>query len=221
MSQAVLTRDNAAATALAILYARESDPYGDRKERKHTEAGTTIEASLKQQVAEEMELAKSLGATVREEDIHAERYTGVDSIFERPEVGAIREKVRTGRYRYLICYDMDRPARDSIHTGLIMQECMKHDCELQFVKMPLEDSDTGMVLLFVRGIGDKMEAVKFKDRSRRGRKSVISAGRIPTTGKPLYGYSFDKRKHVRIINESEAENVRLIFDWSREGPQSR
>lgn len=216
MSQAALTRDAAVVTALAILYARESDPYGDRKERKHSEAGTTIEASLKQQVSEEMELAKSLGATVREEDIHAERYTGVDSIFERPEIGAIREKIRTGKYRYLICYDTDRPARDPIHTGLIMQECMKHDCELQFVKMPLENSDTGMVLLFVRGIGDKMEAVKFKDRSRRGRKSVLLAGRIPTTGKPPYGYTFDKRKHVRVINESEAENVRLIFGWSRD-----
>lgn len=76
-------------------------------------------------------------------------------------------------------------ACDPIHTGLIMQECMKYDCELQFVKMPLENSDTGMVILFVRGIGDKMEAVKFKNRSRRGRKSVISAGRIPNTGKPL------------------------------------
>jgi len=221
MLQTALTRDTTAATALAILYARESDPYGDRKERKHSEAGTTIEASLKQQVAEEMELAKSLGATVREEDIHAERYTGVDSIFERPEIGAIREKIKTGRYRYLICYDTDRLARDPIHTGLIMQECMKHDCELQFVKMPLENSDTGMVLLFVRGIGDKMEAVKFKDRSRRGRKSVISAGRIPTTGKPPYGYSFDKKKHVRVINEPEAKNVKLIFGWSREGLSAR
>lgn len=221
MLQTALTRDTAAATAMAILYARESDPYGDRKERKHSEAGTTIEASLKQQVAEEMELAKSLGATVREEDIHAERFTGVDSIFERPEIGAIREKIKTGKYRYLICYDTDRLARDPIHTGLIMQECMKHDCELQFVKMPLENSDTGMVLLFVRGIGDKMEAVKFKDRSRRGRKSVISAGRIPTTGKPPYGYSFDKKKHVRVINEPEAKNVMLIFGWSREGLSAR
>jgi hypothetical protein len=102
-----------------------------------------------------------------------------------------------------------------------MQECMKHDCELQFVKMPLENPDTGMVLLFVRGIGDKMEAVKFKDRSRRGRKSVISARRIPTTGKPPYGYSFDKRKHVRVVNEPEAENVKLIFGWSREGLSAR
>jgi hypothetical protein len=37
MLQTALTRDTAAATALAILYARESDPYGDRKERKHSE----------------------------------------------------------------------------------------------------------------------------------------------------------------------------------------
>lgn len=221
MSQATLARDTAAGTTLAILYARESDPYGDRKEREHSEAGTSIEASLKQQIAEEMELAKRLGATVRAEDIHAERFTGVDSIFDRQEIGMIREKIKTGKYRYLICYDTDRLARDPIHTGLIMQECMKYDCELQFVKMPLENSDTGMVILFVRGIGDKMEAVKFKDRSRRGRKSVISAGRIPTTGKPPYGYSFDKKKHIRVINEAEAKNVKLIFGWSREGLSAR
>jgi site-specific DNA recombinase len=221
MSQATLARDTTAATALAILYARESDLYGDRKERENIEAGTNIEATLQQQVAEERELAESLGATVREEDIHTERFTGVDSIFDRQEISTIREKIRTGRYRYLICYDTDRLARDPIHTGLITQECMKHDCELKFVKMPLENSDMGMVILFVRGIGDKMEAVKFKDRSRRGRKSVISAGRIPTTGKPPYGYSFDKKKHVRIINEPEAENVKLIFGWSREGLSAR
>ena len=184
MLQATSTRTTTVATELAILYARESDPYGDRKERKHREAGTTIEASLKQQIAEEIELAKSLGAAVSEEDIHRERFSGVDSLQDRPEINSIREKIKTGKYRYFICYDTDRLARDTYDTGLIMRDCMKHGCELKFVKMPLENSEAGMVLLFVRGLGDKMEAAKFRDRSKRGRKAVISAGRIPTTGKP-------------------------------------
>jgi site-specific DNA recombinase len=216
-----MTRATADSTVRAILYARESDPYGDRKERRHSEAGASIETSLKQQIAEEMELAKSLGATVLAEDTHVERYTGVDSIFDRPEISSIREKIKTGLYRYLICYDTDRLARDPIHTGLIMQECMNFNCELQFVKMPLENTDTGVVLLFVRGIGDKLEAAKFKDRSRRGRKAIISGGRIPTAGKPLYGYKFDKAKHVRVVEEPEAKNVRLMFRWSRGGLSAR
>ena len=36
-----------------------------------------------------------------------------------------------------------------------------------------------------------------------------------------YGYGFDKREHTRAINESEAENVKLIFGRSREGLSAR
>ena len=204
-------------TTLAILYARESDIYGDRKERMQEDAKTRIETSPKQQIAEEMELARALGAAVRSEDVHVERYTGLDSIYDRPEIQAIREKVKTGRYRYFICYDTDRLARDPIHTGLIMQECMKHKCELKFVKTPVENSDMGMVILFVRGLGDKMEAEKFKDRSRRARAAIVSAGRIYTQGKPLYGYRFDHRLHVRVVNDQEAKVVVQIFKYSAEG----
>ena len=138
---------------LALLYARESDLYGDRKEKKRASLGVEAETSIKQQVTEMKILARELGATVNEENIFTERYTGVDSLWDRPILTKVRDLIRTRRYAYLIVYDTDRLARDPYHTGLVLQECMKAGCELRFVKSPIENSEVGQIMLFIKGWG--------------------------------------------------------------------
>src|SRR5262249_14079376 len=150
-------------------------------------------------ITEMRALAREIGATVLEEDIFTERYTGVDSLWDRPVITKVRELIRSRKYKYLIVYDTDRLARDPYHTGIVLQECMKAGCELRFVMTPIENSEVGQIMLFLKGWGDKNERIKFMDRVRRGRNAIINSGRIPTSGKALYGYVYDKEKQIRVI----------------------
>ena len=202
-----------ASTNLAILYARESDPYGDRKEKKRATLGVSAETSIKQQITEMKALARELGAIVRDEDIFTERFTGVDSLWDRPVITQVRELIHTRKYKYLIVYDTDRLARDPYHTGFVLQECMKAGCELRFVKTPIENSEIGQFMLFIKGWGDKNERMKFMDRVRRGRSAIVKSGRIPTSGKALYGYVYDTERKVRVIDPVAAAIVQKIFRW--------
>jgi site-specific DNA recombinase len=181
----------------AILYARNSDPDYElnrgRRSARFSALGDSGETTVEQQITEGRALVESRGAALAEEDVHVEYMTGVDSLFERPEINVVRDKIRTGSYDLFVCYDTDRLARDPIETGLILKECMKQGCELQFVRMPLENSEVGMILLFMRGYGDRMEALKFRDRVRRHREACARAKRVPAANTAPFGYYNDFR----------------------------
>jgi site-specific DNA recombinase len=185
----------------AILYVRNSDPdYVLNRGRESARARILgdAETTIEQQIEEGTELITSLGATLAPEDIRVEFMTGVDSLFERPVISRIRDEIRdsvdTARHvSLLVCYDTDRLARDPIDTGLVLKECMRHGCELQFVRMPLENSEVGMILLFMRGYGDRLEAKKFQDRVRRHREACKRAKKIHAANTAPYGYYNDFR----------------------------
>jgi hypothetical protein len=59
--------------------------------------------------------------------------------------------------------------------------------------MPLENSEVGMILLFMRGYGDRLEAKKFQDRVRRHRDACKRAKRIHAANTAPYGYYNDFR----------------------------
>ena len=90
---------------------------------------------------------------------------------------------------------------------------MKARCELRFVKSPIENSEVGQIMLFIKGWGDKNERMKFMDRIRRGRTAIVKSGRIPTSGKALYGYVYDTEHKVRVIDPVSAAIVLQIFKW--------
>jgi DNA invertase Pin-like site-specific DNA recombinase len=216
----------------AILYARNSDPdYEMNKGRESARvrlAGGRAETSVEQQVKEGVELASRLGAAVAPEDLHTEFMTGVDSLFDRPEVNKVRDKIRAAYergepYDLFVCYDTDRLARDPIETGLVLKECMKYGCELQFVRMPLENSEVGMILLFMRGYGDRLEAKKFQDRIRRHREACKRAKKIHAANTAPYGYYNDFRVDevtgrrvytgTRAVDKEAAQILLRIAEW--------
>jgi len=76
----------------------------------------------------------------------------------------------------------------------------------------------GQLLGFVRGWASKLEAMKIRERTMRGKRARAIAGRLPSgTGRKLYGYDYVVGKGVgegiRYIKEDEAEWVRKMFWW--------
>ena len=68
----------------------------------------------------------------------------------------------------------------------------------------------GQLLGFVRGWASKLEAVKIRERTMRGKLSRAKEGKHPG-GKAAYGYKLVDGRHV--IEPKEADVIRMIFDW--------
>ncbi|MDO8635655.1 MAG: recombinase family protein, partial [Dehalococcoidia bacterium] len=95
---------------------------------------------------------------------------------------------------------------------------------------PHESTPEGQLLTYVRGWASKLEALKIKERTVRGRKQRARNGRLPANGK-LFGYLYMKgrgeSRGIRIPDVDKAKIVQDIFSWyvndglSLEGIQKR
>ena len=137
---------------------------------------------------------------------------------ERPLLDKLREWIKNKEIAGLICYSTDRLSRDPLHLLLIAEECEKANVELVFVTEPMDNSMEGQLLGYVRGWASKLEALKIRERSGRGRKQRASNGRLTCGGgNKLFGYDYIAGKGigegVRVKNSKEAGIVTSIFDW--------
>jgi site-specific DNA recombinase len=168
--------------------------------------------SLQSQEAACRQYAAEHGYTVDDEHVFTEVHTGVE-LWERPALTRLREAIRHSEIDIVIVYAIDRLSRDPVHLGVILTEADHHKVEVEFVTEPLDDSPEGQLIRFVRGYAAKIEHEKIRERTIRGKRTRVQAGKIHRHGIELYGYRRDKAAGVRIIHEIEAAVVRQIFTW--------
>lgn len=198
----------------AAIYARQSRIDDSKKDRQKKDQH--VETTLDTQSAACKREAVSRGYVVSPDAIFTERYTGAE-MWDRPVLSELRAGIKRGEFNALIIYSADRLARDPVHLALILEECQRVKCELVFVTEPLEDSEEGRLVLYIRGYAAKVERLRIKDRMARGRNAILAAGKLNCSGTPLYGYQFDPANRVRVIDPAPAATVRDIFRWTREG----
>lgn len=158
-----------------------------------------------------LKLASARGYVVPEDLILLEDWTGAD--LERPKLELAREAVRNGSIGALICYSVDRLARDPIHVGIIAEECAKREAELLFVLEPLDNSPEGALIRYVKGYAAQIERERIKERTIRGKRSRARQGYlVQGTGKGIYGYRYMPEAKKRAIYEPEAQIVRRMFE---------
>jgi len=161
-------------------------------------------------------LATERGYTVPSDHVLLEDCSGAD--LERPKLDRARELVRTNAVDALICYAVDRLARDPIHVGIIAEECAKRGVELLFVLEPLDNSPEGALIRYVKGYAAQIERERIKERTLRGKRTRARMGfLVQATGKGIYGYRYLPETKKRAIYEPEAQVVRRIFEASLQG----
>ncbi len=166
----------AATTKRAVIYARVSTG-------KQEDEGT----SLLTQADECRKYAATKGYTVTA--AYSDTYTGT-ALYERPQLSALREAIRSKTVDVVIAYAIDRLSRDATHLGVILSESDHKGVAVEFVSEPLDDSPEGQLIRFVRGYAAKLEHGKIKDRSKRGREHRARSGKpIPGGSAPL-GYQW-------------------------------
>jgi len=188
------------AKGLAATYSRVSDP-NDRKE-----------ASLETQEAAQIALLEARGYTVPPEYRFREKFTGMESIYDRPILGRLRDLIAAGTIKAMASYDTDRLARDSRHLITVVAENTKQGAETLFVKC---DHDTegriGQLILYMKGFASEMEWDAIQDRTMRGRQRIADKGQFVGGGVVKYGYVWNKEDRSRRRNPEVAGHVERIF----------
>ena len=190
----------------AALYARVSTS-------QQMEEGS----SLGSQIAILTQLATEKGYQISQEFIFEEDWSGED--LERPQLDRLRSVAREGQVSAIFVYSNDRLSRDPLHFLLLVDEWQKQEIEIFFAKEPLDTSEEGKLIAYVRGYASKLEAIRIRDRVRRGLRARAEKGLI-IGGHRLYGYHYivgnEPGEGRRVVNEEEANIVRKIFRWAVE-----
>ena len=181
----------------ALVYCRVST-------KGQEQDGTSLDSQEVAGVRHAEELGFRVGRVTRE------IFSGAE-LWDRPLLARDRADLKAGRFAALISYSTDRLSRDPIHLSLIAEECERANVALIFVTEPLDDSDEGQLLRFVKGYANKKEREKIRERSLRGKHTRVLSGKVPNMGPELYGYRRDKAAGVRVVHEPEAVVIRRIF----------
>ena len=189
----------------AAMYCRVST---EEQEREGTSLDSQLEACLKK--------ADELGYDVPEELIFKETYSGLS--LDRPMLSQIRELIRNQEINGLIAYTLDRLSRDPVHFIILQEEQEKAGVKLILVTETMDSSDLGRLITYIKGYAAKVEAEKIRERTMRGIRERIKAGKMPSGRRArLYGYTYLPGKGVgegvRYVNEPEAKWVKQIFNW--------
>ena len=172
--------------------------------------GTSLETQERACLAKAHELAGPGDELV----VLREVYSGLS--LERPELASLRDWVRAGQAKGVVVYSADRLARDGLHLLLLVEEIEKAGATLAFVTEPHQSTPEGQLLTYVRGWASKLEALKIKERTIRGKKERARRGMLPGKGH-LYGYLYLKGKGesrgIRIPDPDKTPIVATIFDW--------
>jgi site-specific DNA recombinase len=181
----------------ALIYCRVST-------KGQEEEGTSLDSQESACVQHVESLGYSVGRVTREV------YTGSE-LWDRPKLSRDRADIKAGRFAALVFYSLERLSRDPIHIALIAEECERVGCDLICVAEPLDSSDEGELVRYVKGYAGKIERARIRERHLRGKHQRAVSGKIHRAGLELYGYRRDKDASVRYIFEPEAAIIRDIF----------
>ncbi|MGA7668864.1 MAG: recombinase family protein [Nitrolancea sp.] len=197
-------------TKRAAIYVRVSSAVQE-------EDGTSLQT---QEAAARAHAARA-GCAMDEAHVYREVHTGVE-LWQRPVLTAMRDAIRHHEFDVLVCYAIDRLARDPVHLGVILSEAEHHGVDVDFVTEPLDSSPEGQLIRFVRGYAAKVEHAKFRERSMRGRRARAEAGKLVPGPRPRYGYQWnDESKACYLIDPVAGAVVRRIFSLALDGASIR
>jgi len=144
-------------------------------------------SSLDSQQEACVNFAKEQGYDVSEIQMLREVRSGLT--LDRPVLNQLRDWVHNGEVEAIIVYSTDRLSRDPLHLLLLAEEFEKRGTKLDRVTEPIDNSLEGQLLGFVRGWASKLESLKIRERTMRGKRDKAKSGKLPGVSRArLYGY---------------------------------
>lgn len=155
---------------------------------------------------------------IKDWEVYTENKSGFT--LQRPALERLREGVRCGRFNRVLVYAVDRLAREQTHTFILLDEIVRHGCDLKSCTEEVENTAEGKFMLSVRAFMAEVEREKIRERTMRGKRKVFESGRLLRPSIMKYGFKFgeDGRYH---IDEPNATVVRRIFQMAADGMSFR
>lgn len=138
-------------------------------------------------------------------------YSG--SNLERPGIQRIIEEAPTGKFDAVIVYKLDRLSRSQKHTMYMLEDVFIPN-DIAFISMS-ESFDTssqfGIAMVGILSVFAQLERANIKERTFDGRKGRAKQGDWHGGGPHPIGYDYIEGELV--INEKEAEQVRMVYEY--------
>jgi site-specific DNA recombinase len=187
----------------AALYARVST---DKQEREETVAS---QVALLQQTATAYDYDVLPGNLFIDDGVSGAR-------LDRPALERLRDLAAEGAFDVVLVTAPDRLARRYAYQVVLVEELTRCGCEVVFAQQHLGASPEEQLLLQMQGVFAEYERALIHERTRRGQLFAARQGRV-NWGNPPYGYIYVHKtpttpQHL-VINEAEAEVVRMIYRW--------
>ncbi len=182
------------------------------------------EETIENQKMELLERIKADGFVITPELIYQdEGWSG--SIIQRPDLDRLRADAQDGKFDLLYYYDRGRLSRIFYHQEIVLNELQ----ELGIEHIGLHEingvTHEERLMGSVMGIFQEYERLKIAERMRIGKLRKVRENKKLLGYQPKYGYDYlpriKKGENARdgkfVINEKQAEVVRMIFEWCVEG----
>lgn len=182
--------------AKAALYCRVSTPS---QESDGTSLTTQLDACRAYAVDHGYEITGE----------YIEVFSGFE-LWERPRLTELRERIRRGEIDVLIAYALDRLSRSQTTTFVLLDECNRFNTRIELVTEKVADTPEGRLFLSVRAYTAEVERLKIAERTMRGKRALIAAGK-PLRGPAPYGYVWNAERRGWDVAEPTANVIRRIF----------
>ena len=135
---------------------------------------------------------------------------------DRPALDRLRDAVAQGEVETVLILSPDRLARHFPYQYIVVEEFERAGCETVFTNHNFGSSPAERMLQEMTGVFAEYERAMITERCRRGRLHRARQGQVWMSEAP-YGYTYIPRTEncpgKLVINETEAEVVRMIFRW--------
>jgi site-specific DNA recombinase len=116
------------------------------------------------------------GITLDAAHVYREVHSGAE-LWERPALTALRAAMRAGDVDVIVAYAVDRLSRNQHHLGLLVSEAERHGVALAFVTEQWDETPQGKFMRSALGFMAELEREKIKERTMRGKRARVAAGR--------------------------------------------
>ena len=180
---------------------------------------STLRQGREQTIESQLDALKSWananGYELSPEDVYTdEGYSG--SRLDRPGLDALRDGAEDAAFGVIGVLGPDRLARKYAYQVLLLEEFKRCGCEVAFLHHPISDDPNDQLLLQIQGAIAEYERAMIGERFRRGKLQKAREGHFIGAKAP-YGYRYvPKRDGVPghlVIDETEAEMIRMLFSW--------
>ena len=182
---------------IADIYGRVSDP----KQELHGTSLDTQEAAAREHCA-------ARGYVVR--NVFLDTFPGVE-LWDRPRMQTLRETIRRDPPDVVVVHALDRLAREPDHQVVILCEAEYHEVAVEFVTETFDKTPQGKLLRDIQGYVAKIEHLKIQERTQRGLRARIAAGKPLPGARVLYGYRWNDDRTGYVPDPIKAPVVERIY----------